>query len=195
MKLLVFSGIHSVQSSFETIMPILDSENPDIVILLGDLFPDFDDTIDSSMLDIYSNNILQLNLIGRPVFVIPSRKDLDYSNIKKLQKKTEFWIRWLHNKGTIIDGFLFYGVGGGLESEQLNNIIQKYNSMAPDHFIVLIADEIKENLDLISPSLTLVTSDNNLNLSRGWIETVNHLKEKKMNIFDIDKKLKKTISF
>lgn len=194
MKLLVFSGIHSVQSSFETIMPILDSENPDIVILLGDLFPDFNDTIDSSMLDIYTNNILQLNLIERPVFVIPSRKDLDYSIIKKLQKKTEFWIRWLHNKGTIIDGFLFYGVGGGLESEQVDNI-KKYNSMAPDHFIVLIADEIKENVDLKSPSLTLVTSDNNLNLSRGWTETVDHLKEKKMSIFDIDKKLKKIISF
>ncbi|MHA2364872.1 MAG: hypothetical protein ACXAC7_13030 [Candidatus Hodarchaeales archaeon] len=112
MKILAFSGISFVHSVLETLIPLHDAEKPDIITILGGLFPKQNKEEISNKksnrknthINEFIDNILQLNIIGKPIFIVPNNEDIMFPKaINRLKKKEDIWTRWIHNKGSIIE--------------------------------------------------------------------------------------------
>lgn len=187
MIILAFSGISILSSSIETIMPIIDLEKPDIVLILGDLFTN------KNNLEHSIRSILELNFAQCPILLTPNSHDLTFSRaIKKIKSQLGFHIRWIYDIGSINNNWLFTGICHQNENENYPKLV-KFDKMAPDRFVIAITGIQLIYLPLI-PTLTLVTSQVFSQSLKGFVVKVEHLKDNKITLVDLDTKLYKSIN-
>ena len=150
MRILALSDIHRLESPVEKLQSIINSEKIDAIILLGGLFANQNSSDEEKSKtsikkkksnDTPATNILELNWLLIPVFVIPDESDLkDNKHIRQVQGQEAVWIRFLHNKGTILDNWFIFGITETeeeKESENLLKIVEEYSKIAPDRSLLI----------------------------------------------------------
>ncbi len=198
MKILTFSDIYLLKSPVEKLQSIIQSENIDIVILMGGLFPRImSEDNSSNKASIRKNkkqessniNILELNWLLIPVLVIPDMEDLKApSLIRQVQGQEAVWIRYIHNKGTIIDSWFIFSVTEGTESnpEELMKNIEEYSKVAPDRSILLYIGDKRINFPNVY--CTLLSSNSKNVEANSFLVSVDTIKDETVTIIDLEKK-------
>jgi hypothetical protein len=198
MKILTFSDIALLESPFQKLQSIVESEKIDLVILLGGLFPkpkqtDKNEDIKKPKVkkikEERSINILELNWLLIPIITIPDLEDLKMKDlISQIQAQDAIWIRYIHNKGTIIDSWFFFSVtdSESEEYESLRKNIENYSKLSPDRSVLLYVGVRK----LQFPSVDFIFLPNKANIPNisAFIVSVDSIKEGTVTIVDLDKK-------
>ncbi len=198
MKIIALSDIYLLDSPVEKLQSIITTENVDIVILLGGLFPkiDSDNKIENKPFKkkkgssgLQSSNILELNWLLIPVFVIPNEDDLKHNSlIKQIQGQEAVWIRYIHNKGTIIDSWFIFSITESEDEEQEEMVknIEEYSKVAPDRSILLYIG--KKRITFPNVSAIFLTQDSKVPESNSFVVSVDSLKDNSITLIDLDKK-------
>ena len=136
----------------DLLRPIIDEEKPDCIILVGGLFSSRNSTKKNSTKTEFEynteNKILELNWFLIPVLIIPDELDtLHKKGIKRLQNQDMIWIRWINDKGTLLDGWLIAGMGGLADNIKISEDLIKYNQLAKDRVIAIISATKKIQLN------------------------------------------------
>lgn len=213
MKILAVSDINKVNTSFDEFKSIIESENIDLIILLGGLF---NSTIEGSnnnydntghiknkimkskpkiSLSNDSNYILSLNWILKPVIVLPSVNDLkERKLLKKIQAQDTIWIRFLLNKSTIIDDYLFLGITDSISEEEIKKLIKDYYNLSKENLVILY-DGNKDHFSNFNDLKLNIISRDDIKVNshiESFLVNVDSLINKNVTIIDFDKKIVKT---
>lgn len=213
MKILAVSDINKVNTSFDEFKSIIESENIDLIILLGGLF---NSTIEGSnnnydntghiknkimkskpkiSLSNDSNHILSLNWILKPVIVLPSVNDLkERKLLKKIQAQDTIWIRFLLNKSTIIDDYLFLGITDSISEEEIKKLIKDYYNLSKENLVILY-DGNKDHFSNFNDLKLNIISRDDIKVNshiESFLVNVDSLINKNVTIIDFDKKIVKT---
>ena len=85
----------------------------------------------------------QLALFLKPIIVVPAKQDLSQSTlIKRASNSENILYRWIDNKATPIEGWLYYGLSLG---EQFITSL-KYAILAPETGIWCVTDQLNKDL-------------------------------------------------
>ena len=198
MKILSFSDIYLLNSPVEKLQSIIQSENIDIVILMGGLFPrELNENKKPNKASTKKNkrqekaniNILELNWLLIPVLVNPDQEDLKSTSlIRQVQGQEAVWIRYIHNKGTIIDSWFIFSVTEGSESnsEELMKSIENYSNVAPDRSILLYIGD--KRISFPNIYCTLLSGNSKSVEANSFLVSVDTMKDETVTIIDLEKK-------
>ena len=199
MRLLSFSDIYSIELSIEKLQSIIESEKIDAVVLLGGLFSEKPKHLEvksktnpKSKKNIVSpsTNILELNWLLIPIFVVPDNNDLKYNKlIRQIQGQEAIWIRYIYNKGTILDNWFIFSITESEsddDSKELFKTVEEYAKVAPDRSVLLYTGQKK--MQFPNVHTILISKDNMTSNTNSFLVTVDSLKEKTVTIIDLDKK-------
>lgn len=199
MRLLSFSDVYALESPIEKLQSIIETEKIDAIVLLGGLFPNFQNESKTQsknsvrtkkQTDIQSTNILELNWLLIPIYVIPDKNDLNNKKlIRQFQGQEAVWIRYIHNKGTILDNWFIFSISDSDNEEDIKVLlktVEEYSKVAPDRSILLYTGEYKIQFPNVHATLvSKITPNNN---SNSFIVSVDSIKEREITIIDLDKK-------
>ena len=127
MKILAFSDVSVLESPVEKLQPIILEEKIDAVLLMGGLFSN--NTTKKQQKDIevikkrksknqQTTSIPELNWLLIPILVIPDIEDLKMNKlIKQVQGQETVWVRFLHDKGTILDNWFIFSITESPEAD------------------------------------------------------------------------------
>ena len=199
MKILSFSDINLLDSPLEKLQSIITSENIDIVILLGGLFPILTEETSEKKRkksqDPQNSNILELNWLLVPILIIPDETDLKSKHlIKQVQGQEAVWIRYIHNKGTIIDSWFIFSITESEDEDQeifLKNI-EEYSKIAPDRSILLYIGN--KRISFPKVSTILLNHENTNSNDNSFIVSIDSIKDHTVTIIDLDKKTVSSMS-
>ena len=199
MKILSFSDINLLDSPLEKLQSIITSENIDIVILLGGLFSkssgDQPGKKKKKSQDTQNSKILELNWLLVPILVIPDEEDLKLNRlIKQVQGQEAVWIRYIHNKGTIIDSWFIFSITETEEDnhESLMKNIEEYSKIAPDRSILLYIG--KNRVSFPKVSAILLKQDFSGNNNDSFIVSIDSISDQTVTIIDLDQKTVSSMS-
>lgn len=198
MKLLAFSDVSSLDSPVEKLQPIILEEKIDAILLLGGLFPSNKTNQQQDNKEIIKKrknkdqnvtSIPELNWLLIPILVIPDLEDLKKNKlIKQVQGQETVWVRYLHDKGTILDNWFIFCITESPEAdyESLIKNIEEYAKLAPENSILLYAGEKK----LSFPSVHAIILSNKCKKPElsSFIVSVDSIKDGVVTIIDLDKK-------
>ena len=198
MKILSFSDVHLLESPVEQLQSIIQSEKIDIVILLGGLFPEAStnevsgkklQTKKKKTQERQNSNILELNWLLIPILVIPDEKDLKNNYlIRQMQGQEAVWIRYIHNKGTIIDSWFIFSITESQNDDQesLMKNIEEYSKIAPDKSILLYIG--KKRLNFPNVHSIFLTNGSKIPNTNSFVVTIDSIGEGAVTIIDLEKK-------
>ena len=203
MKILAFSDINLLESPVEKLQSIVTTEQIDVVILLGGLFPKIETLAKEKGKKLNKKNnaspekakelekldIMQLNWLLIPILVIPDQNDLKMTYlIKQIQGQEAVWIRYIHNKGTIIDSWFIFSITESEEEEQesMMKTIEEYSKIAPDRSILLYIG--KKRISFPNISSVFLNQDTKKTESNSFVVTVDSIKDNTVTIIDLDAK-------
>ena len=198
MKILAFSDVSVLESPVEKLQPIILEEKIDAVLLMGGLFSN--NTTKKQQKDIevikkrksknqQTTSIPELNWLLIPILVIPDIEDLKMNKlIKQVQGQETVWVRFLHDKGTILDNWFIFSITESPEAdyESLLKNIEEYAKLAPENSILLYSGEKRLNFPLVN-AIILSNKSKKPDLET-FIVSVDSIKEGIVTIIDLDKK-------
>lgn len=196
MKLLAFSDVSSLDSPVEKLQPIILEEKIDAILLLGGLFStnktkELQGNKEASKKrknkDQHITSIPELNWLLIPILVVPDLEDLKMNKlIKQVQGQETVWVRYLHDKGTILDNWFIFCITESPEAdyESLIKNIEEYSKLAPENSILLYAGEKKLNFPPVH-AIILSNKSKKSDLS-SFIVSVDSIKDGVVTIIDMD---------
>ncbi len=149
MKLLAFVDQHGSKEAVSEVMRKTRKYDPDFLVCAGDLTS-------------WGNNLKKLirmfNGLNKPLIIIPGNHE-EESELKEICQKHNFVI-YLHKGSYEINGFIFFGYGGGgfsREDEKFEQITKQFKKTIDDKKVILVchAPVYKTKLDEI-PALGYV---------------------------------------
>lgn len=198
MKILAFSDIYILDSPNEKLQSLVMNEKIDIILLLGGLFNnEKSGSIKENPKKIKKKKnqkqeitlIPELNWLLIPILVVPDEQDLQMSKlIKQIQGQETVWVRFIHNKGTIIDNWFIFGItySSDDENQEIMKNIQEYSKLAPDHSILIYSGDKKMKF----PKMHTIILSNQGKTSEtdAFIVNVDSLRDNMVTIIDLDNK-------
>lgn len=167
MKLLSFTDLNTCSDPYLKLQPVINEYAIDIIIALGGIFRTLTDSSSQLSSKIKRDNnkkfmfrakeekvrnfvsdatfpLEQLSLFQKPIIVIPSKVDLSQNAlIKRASNSENILYRWLDNKATPIEGWLYYGLSLG---EQFIDSL-KYAMLAPQTGVWCVTDQLSKDLE------------------------------------------------
>lgn len=199
MRLLSFSDVSVLEAPVEKLQSIVESEKIDAIVLLGGLFPiahsesktlSKNTVKEKKQSEIQSSTILELNWLLIPIYVIPNKDDLNNKKlIRQVQGQEAVWIRYLHNKGTILDNWFIFGITDSENDEDLKELLQtieEYAKVAPDRSILLYPGQ--KHIQFPNVHAILCSQNTPNSNSNSFVVSVDSMKEKQITIIDLEKK-------
>lgn len=199
MKILSFSDVYLLNAPIEKLQSIIQEENIDIIILMGGLFPtNLSEDNSNKKIKLKKNiyqekvetNILKLNWLLIPVLVIPDQNDLKNPKLlRQIQGQEAVWIRYIYNKGTVIDSWFIFSVTEDSENDQetLMKNIEEYSKVAPDRSILLFIGNKRFNFPEVYS--IFLTGKAKIPNTSSFFVSIDSISENKVTIIDLEKKI------
>ena len=197
MNILAISDYYRLGDRINILTKIIEEYNIDVITLVGGLFSENNTDIkikgkkwaQERKRKNEANNIKQLNWLLKPVIVIPSPSDLGKKQlIKQVQAQDTINIRFINNKSTLLDNWLFLGLTSNLSS------ISEYLPFGEDKLVVIYTGSDKPNLEF-NKELTIISKvDLKSNNYSGFIVPIDSLEKNVVTLIDLDVKSVNSIS-